>query len=405
MSKRKKNGNIERAIRDLAADSPTVSPHRDTPEERPRVSRGAWEGTIITPKLEGYDDPDWDLVFAFWGLDPKLWQVDGDSIKVNSWEGPASDGETKTYHQYKATIRRRTTTRLDVDELVKQIGKWKRPKHAGEKATGGAFVVNCADWQIGGRGGTEAAVLRVLSALDEVHERAKQAAKQGVDHLLVVSLGDIVEGFNTSYKNQPFTIDATLSEQSRVARHLLKEVLKRLVPLFTEVTVAAVRGNHGQKSKETTPEDNVDLDYVEGVMEACRESDWGSHIRWMFPEKDVASQVFVEVAGTYIVVAHGDEWRGSADKGPQWWKNTAFQRHANLDLAHFLLLGHRHHFRWQECGEDRWLVQCPAMDGGSRWFADGGGEKAKPGILVFNTKDGRWWDSHICTPTEGLVAQ
>ena len=396
-------GKLGDAIKQIAADSPTVSPHRDTPEERPSVSRGVHDGTIVTPKTTD-GDPDWDHMFSFWNLDPELWEVVGDSIRVNSWEGPSAEG-TVLYHQYKAQIRRRTTTKIDVDELVAQISKWKKPKQAGLPAEGSCFIVCAADWQIGGRGGTEAAIARVMTALPEIVTRAKQAVKNGADTLLVASLGDIVEGFNTSYANQPFTIDATLSEQARVARHLMKELLKALVPLFRRVIVAGVRGNHGQKSKESTPEDNVDLDYLEGVMESCRESAWGNHIEWLFPEPDVASQVFVEVAGTYLVLAHGDEWRGSADKGPQWWKNTAFQRHANLDLAHFLLLGHRHHFRWQECGEDRWLVQCPAMDGGSRWFADGGGEKAKPGILVFNTQGGRWWDSHICAPTEGMVAQ
>jgi hypothetical protein len=65
-----------------------------------------------------------------------------------------------------------------------------------------------------------------------------------------------------------------------------------------------------------------------------------------------------------------------------------------------LVVGHRHHLRVEEVASGRWLFQCPAMDGGSRWYAEIGGATSQPGVLTFTTRDSRWWDLHVCQPAQ-----
>ena len=389
-------------VGELVADGPGYARSRRSPMETPSKEIHGDHGTLVSrPTTDNH--PDWDMMFAFWNLDPNEWIVDEGSLKVNSWEMPGPDGELRIHHQYKANIRRRPEHSLELKDLLDQIKTRKRPKVLDKPGEGAAFIVNCTDWQIGGEGGTPAAKARILSALDEVEVEAKAAVKQGATMCVLASVGDIVEGVEGSYKSQTFTVDLDLSGQVRVARQLLMEYLKRLVPLFPEFKVAAVRGNHGQKSQLTTPEDNADLDYVEGVMEVCKESEWGKHITWHFPEWGIQSQVMIDAAGTYILFAHGDEKRGKVDAMETWWEKASFNRHADADLASILILGHRHHLQVRETAINRWLIQCPAMDGGSRWYADSGGGTSKPGVLTFITQNDRWWGMNIAEPTEGIT--
>ena len=388
----------------LVSDGPGFARHRKNPMETPNLEVQGDRGTIVSrPLLEA--NADWDLIFAYWNLPREDWIVDEGTLKVNSWEMPGPDGDLRIHHQYKANIRRRPEHSVDLKDMLDQIKSRKRPKVLDKTTDGGhAFVVNCTDWQIGGEGGTPAAMERILSALDEVEVEAKAAVKQGATMCVLASVGDIVEGVEGNYKSQLFTVDLDLSGQVRVARQLLMEYLKRLVPLFPTFKVAAVRGNHGQKSQFTTPEDNADLDYVEGVMEVCRESEWGKHITWHFPEWGVASQVLIDAAGTHILFAHGDEKRGKVDAMERWWERATFNGHAHADLATIMVLGHRHHLQVRECAKNRWLFQCPAMDGGSRWYVDSGGTTSKPGVLTFHTADDKWWGLNVAEPTEGVTS-
>jgi len=391
------------SLTDAVARSLTEGPAtvaRRTAAETPAYSITGDTGTIVSGVTTD-DCPDWDTIFDHWGLKREDWHVDEGTLKVNAWQMPGPDGgDLRIHHQYKANIRRKAHASTNLAELVDLVKKWKKPKIAAKAAPddGAAFVVNCTDWQIGGEGGTDAAVDRLMRSLDIIEERARRAVKQGATTLLVASVGDIVEGVDGSYHSQTFTVDLDLSAQTRIARHVMMQYLKRLVPLFPTVKVCGIRGNHGQKGKVTTPEDNADLDYIEGVAEVCMESNWGSHISFHFPPHGIQSQILMEAAGTHLLYAHGDEKRGKTSSMLSWWKDTSFTRHADADLASILVLGHRHHLHVEEVAEGRTLMQCPAMDGGSRWFSDIGGGTSRPGVLTFTTRNNEWWDLQVCEP-------
>ena len=47
-----------------------------------------------------------------------------------------------------------------------------------------------------------------------------------------------------------------------------------------------------------------------------------------------------------------------------------------------LTTAHYHHFAATETHGRLWL-QCPSMDGGSRWFTDATGQHSSPGTLTY----------------------
>jgi hypothetical protein len=381
----------------IARGEPTGTAMRRTPLEPPRFTQTDSNiGEIVTSAIAGNDTPDWATIFAYWNLSPDEWSVDEGSLRVNAWEGPSAGGDTVIYRQYKAAIRRRTNADADVQELIKLVQRWKPRRRQLEADTGSCFVVVATDWQIGGEGGTERTVNRLLSTLDDIERRAKQAVKDGATHLLVPALGDLVEGVFGMYPAQPFTVDLDLSGQVRVARRVLLAWLKRLVPLFSHVTVVGIAGNHGRRGQkvETNYDDNADIDVVEGLAEVCAESDWGQHIEFVIPRETLVS--LVPICGTNILLAHGDQVRGSSDKLRAWWKEVSFTRFGDSDLGDILIVGHRHHLRIEEVASHRWLMQAPAMDNGSRWYAEIGGGTSNSGVLTFSTSGASWWGLHIC---------
>ena len=60
----------------------------------------------------------------------------------------------------------------------------------------------------------------------------------------------------------------------------------------------------------------------------------------------------------------------------------------DAELALTLVTGHYHHFSVVDHGPRVW-VQCPANDGGSRWWQDATGAVSRAGMLTFlSTPDG-----------------
>lgn len=384
------------ALEPAAATTPPA-PGRRAPAETPRFTQtGEHTGEIVTGPITPDAHPDWDAVFRHWNLDPDAWQVIDGTLRVNAWEGPTATG-TAVFRQYKAQVRRRLATDADVDELVKMVSRWK-PRRAEVATEGSTFVVVATDWQVGGEGGSERIVTQLMGVLDGIEARARAAVKAGATNLLLPALGDLVEGTAGQYPAQPYTVDLDLSSQVRVVRRVLLAWLRRLVPLFDRVTVVGIPGNHGRRTSkvETTYADNADLDAVEGVAEVCASTDWGAHVEFVVPRDTLVA--LVPVSGTNILLGHGDQKQGGVDKVGTLWRDLAFTRWGDADLADILIVGHRHHLRVEEMAVGRWLFQCPSMDCGSRWFAEIGGGTSKPGVLCFTTEGGRWFDLHVVEP-------
>lgn len=358
----------------------------------PSLDRGVDRGSIVTHETTD-DHVDWDTIFRHWNLDPDAWEVVEDTIRVNAWEGPSQDGP-RIYRQYKAEVRRKGRW-ADVDPLLARVAKFKAKAAGGSSSDSPAysFVTMWADWQVGPR--PDEFVERFETSLANV---ARLAKRSKASHLAVLFGGDMREGAGGNYPSQEFHAQLDNTEQGRLVRTCEAKVLATLAPLFSSTTAAAVAGNHGRKGSEvrTRRSDNADLDdfehmaevlTAEGSTEACQ-------ISFVVPDKDDTG-VLLDCSGTIILLAHGDEKRGSADALRGWWKDTSFTGVNGAQHAHILITGHRHHLRVEEMAAGRCLMVAPTLGPESHWFAQGGGGTSLPGTLTFTAGGGRFWDLEV----------
>lgn len=354
------------------------------------------EGVLTTDRLPDGEDPEWAAIFAYWGLDPDHWYIaDEGNLRVNAWQMPGPDGELRVHRQYKATIRRRTVAladRFDADGALGRLAKWK-PSRMKPVETGGAtWVVNAADWQIGGRGGTAAFEDRFQRALAELVVEARAKRKAGVTDLLVGYLGDMAEGSGGNYPSQAFEVDLDRDDQTRMVAAFEMVMLRELAPFFARTTAVAVPGNHGRNNQnyETGEHDVTDVTsfkWAASLLVASGEAE-KHNLTFVLPEKHNGTLMArVETSGTRILFAHGHKTKGDASRLRTWWRDVSFSRYGDSDASDHLITGHRHHVHVEECSADRWLFVCPTLGAESNWFHDGGGPTSRPGILHYTTRD------------------
>jgi predicted phosphodiesterase len=215
-----------------------------------------------------------------------------------------------------------------------------------------------------------------------------KAAGYEVGELYVVGMGDLVEKCSNNYPDQEFTTDMTEREQKRVARHLLKWIVKRASKLAARVVVCTVGGNHGENRNAgkafTDTSDNDDVALFESVAEALAENTEAfGHVTFNIPHDEL--MVVMEIAGTNICFTHGHLAKGGATpekKQTNWWKNQQFGNLTAGD-ADVLVTAHYHHFQAVELADGKMWLQCPSQDGGSKWFQDQTGANSRPGSLCF----------------------
>lgn len=379
---------------DLAAipqQAEAVKPH-----EKPR-----WEPTVTLTDIDGEAttwpttdaSPDETTLLEGWHLDPAEWQIIPGTLLVNRWQQKPG---TDWMYQFKArVIRRGENPRADVDELVKAIARHKPRKTLPEGDH--ALVVNPADWQAGKAegGGTPAFVERMQANLDALEDRVRALRKRyAVGEIVIAGMGDLAERCSGNYPAQQFTTDLDERQQQRVVRRLLLETVTRMAKQAARVTVTAVGGNHGETRQGgkaiTGPGDNADVAVFEAVYEAISlNPDTYGHVRFHLPDDKLV--VALEVAGVRCAWSHGHLARSGASpaaKQVNWWQQQAFgddpagARYTGLVDAQVLVTAHYHHFAALETHGRLWL-QCPSMDGGSRWFTDSTGQHSATGTLTF----------------------
>lgn len=372
-------------------DARTVQRQPSGGQWAPSVTLGETEGTAVSKVLPHAADE--RTLIAGWQLDPDVWEIVPGTLTVNRWQQHESCDDW--LFQYKARLMvRGTNPRADVDELVAAIARRKRPKRT---PPGGdhALVVNLADWQVGKGegGGTPAFVDRVCANFDALEERLYKLRKQyEVGAVYVVGMGDLLERCQGNYPSQAFTTDLNEREQARVVRRLLLDIVDRYAKLTQDLVVTGVGGNHGENRQNgksfTTPGDNLDVGVLEAVYEACQTNPEAfGHVKFHIPDESLV--VALDVAGVRCAWTHGHLASKGASpqlKQVEWWSKQAFgdagPRFTGLSEAQVLTTAHYHHFSATETHGRLWL-QCPSMDGGSRWFTDATGQHSSPGTLTY----------------------
>lgn len=356
----------------------------------PRVTISDDSGEAVSGAVPE-PNADEDALLAGWLLDPKDWRIVPGSLLVNRWMGYPKDGEDVWLYQYKAkVIRRASLEHVDVEELVKVIQRHKplKLKRGGDEA----FVANLSDWQIGKgeNGGTAGTIDRILHSFTKTENQIKKLRKGGhqIGTIYVVGMGDLAERCANNYSNQEFTTDMNEREQQRVVRRLLLKFITRMATLADTVIVTSVGGNHGEQRngssrKVTDDSDNLDVGIFETVYEALGQNpDAYGHVHFHIPDDELV--VALDINGLTVAFSHGH----LAKQGPnpmakqiKWWEGQTFGKHVAGD-ADVLVTAHYHHFAATESHGRLWL-QCPAQDGGSKWYRDWTGAHSRSGMLTF----------------------
>lgn len=354
----------------------------------PGVTCDGYSGTITTEPMESAPN-DWAEILEVWGLDPDKYEIQ-EPVSFSAWDS-LRGGEVVRLFSYKASIRLRSKYAIgfDYDDLVKEIKKFK-PKP--ERPKGGeSFVVCVADLQLGKKDGdgTLGTIRAFQQSVANIKQRVKELRRIGreIGTLYIVGLGDIIESCTDNYAQQLFTVELNLRDQLKVARRLIRDAIVELAPMFDTVVVSAVPGNHGEASRRggknvTDDADNHDVALFEVLAEVFAANPAFDHIRFLLPNDEMF--VVLNISGINVCFAHGHRTKGGANpsqKQKSWWADMAFTEQPPGD-ASILVTAHYHHLIVVDHGP-KIHIQCPALDGGSKWWADMGGGVSKRGILTF----------------------
>ena len=356
------------------------------------------------PKAIKPEDHKWDIYLAELGFDPKEFEII-EPFEVRKWTANMGAGETEQFYYYKAKIISKnpiSSKDFDYKNLLKEIKAYKGQP---QKITGNSsFVVCLSDWQMGKRDGdgTQGIVKRIEQMIPDVTARIKDLKKNGVDlaNLYVFGLGDIVEGCDGFYPMQEFSVEYDLRRQKMIARRLLIKAIKTWAPLFKNVVVACVPGNHGENRKNgkafTSFGDNFDVSLFDEAQEILSENPAFKKINFIIPENEL--WITLDVSGTIIGLAHGHQFRTggrySHQKAVAWLSGQAFGM-TDVGDSDILISGHFHHLFVVNEGK-RTLMQCPSVDGGSEWFENMTGKTSYSGTLTFSITPGKTqlpWDN------------
>lgn len=343
---------------------------------------------------------DWSELLESWSIDSTQFTVEDDRVEIRTWDANTPEGPQRFWY-YKTRIVRKYTE-PDLTDLIDEIRAHKPTKPA--PAGDATLVVAASDWQLGKRdgAGTEGIVNRWLSVLDQLPSHIKQVRKAvPLGRLAFIGLGDLVEGCDGHYPEQTFTVEHDRRDQINIGRRLILKSLQQLAPMFPEVLVACVGGNHGENrrggKRYTGPADNDDVAIFEQVSDVLAENpDRYGHVTFVIPRNDLT--VLLDL-GSYVAVTHGHVARRgsvwSAAKVWAWWEKQSHGMRAAGD-ATILLTGHYHHLSVTEQGP-RTHIQVPALDE-SAWFAESAGLPTQQGCLTFVVDDAGWDHLRVIRP-------
>ena len=382
--------NLDDALDNLLSTAnnpvPTADIRKRQAEWTPGVTWDGSEGFVTTAPMVGDNAPDWSGVLKVWGLDPDAFSV-VEPVLFNVW----GDTTGTLNRQWKGkVVRKLASQKQDIDEMIREVKKHKG-KNLEPKVTGASLVVLASDWQTGKKDGDglKGLVGRWLKAIEDVEMRLRELKKIGrpIDSIVVLCLGDLVEGCDGHYDIQTFTVEIDRRDQVKVARRLLRDALIRWSKLVPSITVAAVGGNHGEHRKNgkafTTLNDNDDVALVESVAEIFQANPEAfGHIRFAIPKDELS--LTLEVQGKIIGITHGHLARSSGgpeSKMRRWIADQTLGRRKIGDCD-ILVTGHYHSFKLADWGGVKW-IQAPALDGGSVWWEQSTGEVSEAGVLTF----------------------
>lgn len=350
-----------------------------------------WDGEQGFVTTQPSTDPDaprderWDEVLQRFGLDPERYMVDG-PVRHSAWDVPGHGIQ----HAHKARIVERPERRFDVEDLLDAV--YASPDYPDNPRSGWRTIM-LSDQHLGKAvedgGGSDIIIERWKASVD-------RALEDGPFEGIVLAMGgDVLEGYTSQHGRNIAGCDLTLTEQIRVANHLLSWTIQECLGAAEEVVVAAVPANHSETTRvqNVSMTDSHDIQVVNNVQQAMELAKLDDRLTFYYPEPNTGDVTF-EAGGTVFCLVHGHRFSGGAVNGAEKWWSGQITNDRPAAAADVLLFGHFHGMRAWSWTARRWIMSAPAMETESRWFANSTGASGNPGALVFDFDEGR--PSNIC---------
>jgi hypothetical protein len=336
---------------------------------------------------------DWNGILLGFGLDPEVFEVVGDTVRMSKWQSSKrlenGDRDIIWLYSYRAQFRRKSDAAIELDftALQKRIDQWKPLKKKFPESYDApcTFVTCWADWQIGksAGGGVDATVDRVHDSFDLTLDRIEELRKSGrnIEQIAVFNMGDPTEGCDGNYASQLFTVELTQREQLNLVMELWTNGILALEP----DVFASVLCNHGEwtrrgGSKSVTSDSDNAGGYLADTLQRVFDGRPNGPSEWYIAHDEMVQ--LIPVSGVNIGITHGHKI-SSAAKETEWLRGQSIrllrQEGAEPDLW---VTAHMHHVKVEDMGP-WWRIQCPSLDGGSKWFTDFSGKWSTPGTMTF----------------------
>jgi len=354
---------------------------------RPAVEFQDGVGEATTPGYSSDEQPDFQKFLIEAGFDPDKYTIVGEP-RTSRWQVARPfplEPQWLTAYRFKFILK--NAQEVDLPLAWSLAKKTKRTPPVTD--SGKALIVGVADLQVGKtnyRGGTQQLFERMFEAYDALEKKLKTGKYERV---VLVDVGDIVEGFNNKADMQQLaTNDLSIMRQVDTAISLIWELVTRTVKYCPEVTYATIASNHCQnrvnKQQVGKPgEDDWGVMIAKQIHRLAKATD--TPLKVLIPEpydESLAIDVFGD--GYHILgIWHGHQ-SGRPDGVPTWWEKQTFGNQP-VTAATIGLTGHFHHSRVQELGQSsngssRYWVQCGSMDNGSNWYRLNAGSDSAVGI-------------------------
>lgn len=349
---------------------------------KPGLTFDGASGHVTTPPMPAGETPNddtWDHVLEKFGLDPTKYAIEG-PVRHSAWDTPGHGVQTS----YRARITERPERTFDVEELLDSL--YAAPEDIPTGRGNTWRTIQISDTHIGkghlDGGGSE----HIVNQWKESVTKALDTSPRAGIHLAF--LGDLIEGQVSQHGKNIAGMDLTLTEQLRVARHLVLWTIQRAIETAPRVIVSATAGNHSETTRvQNRPfTDSHDLDIVNAAQQAIELTDLADYVEFYYPSEGTA-HVTYEVGDTVFSCAHGHLFKGKMAGAARWWEGQTINGHPP-GAAHILLAGHFHSMQVSNHTENRWIMFGPSLERHSTWFREKTGSTARSGVLAFDTIDG-----------------
>lgn len=284
---------------------------------------------------------------------------------------------------YKLPLRKRLNRRFDVEDLIDMVIT--EPDMPTQYNPGWVHIL-IADTHLGkgadDGGGSEYLIEKWRTSI------RKALPDERVAGINLCFGGDLIEGIVSQNGAGIAGMDLTLSEQIRVAQHMVLETVQLCLDKAATVTVASVAGNHGETTRQQNMPagDSHDLQIVSSAEQALRFAGVGEdRVKFYYPEKNRLEVVY-RAGDTTVCLIHGHKFRGQLQGAEKWWQGQAVNGRP-AGAANILLAGHFHNALISNFTRDKWIMFGPALENESTWFANQTGNSSLPGILTFEMEN------------------